>query len=93
MKLLKILLDITIEPYKNLPWKSILSVAYTTFALWCFNLGVLLACMIVTPLLLAHPEQVFEAWWKIISFWFTSPYQLYYFWFCFMWSVILNFSE
>lgn len=93
MKIFKIILDMMIEPYRNLPYKQILSVFYTTFALWCFNLGVLCVCLFMMPLLLSYPEQLFEAWWKVISNWFTSPFQLYYLWFCFIWAIILEFSE
>lgn len=92
MKILKIILDMMVEPYRNLPWKSILSVFYTTFVLWCFNLGVLLVILLAIPLLV-QTEYIFEDWWKIISHWFTSSYQLYYFWFCFVFSLILHFSE
>lgn len=88
MRIIKIIL----EPYRNLPWNKILSVFYITFGLWCFNLAVLMAFLITLPILV-EPEYIFEDWGKLISHWFTSPYQLYYFWFCFVWSIILNFSD
>lgn len=81
-----------VAPYRNLPWKPIVSVLYTTFALWCFNLALFFAGIVIAPLLI-QPEYIFEAWKYLTINWFTSSYQLYYFWFCFVFSVILNFSE
>lgn len=89
MRILKLLF----EPYKKLPWGKLLSVFYTTFALWCFNLGVLLSFLIILPFLMRYPENVFEAWGRFIEIWFISPGQLYYFFFCFIISLILNFSK
>jgi len=93
MKIFKILFTNIISPYRYLPWKELGSVLYTAFALWCFNLAVLISFLIVLPLLMKYPENILGAWGRCIEIWFTSPGQLYYLWFCFIFSVILNFSE
>lgn len=92
MKTLKILFDNLYFPYKELPWNFIGSVFYTTFALWCFNLAVYFTGILIMPLII-QPDYIFESLGRFTSDWFISPYQLYYFWFCFVFSLILNCSE
>lgn len=97
MRVFKIILDSIINPYKNIfssiVYREFLLVIYRTFALWCFNLAPFVAFLIIIPLILTHIDQTFEAWGFFIRTWFINPYQLYYFFLCFIFSLFMNFTE